>query len=141
MHVLERERRIAISAKRAVAVEADAPAPAEHADVEVEQPSRVAAGEKDREERDHAHDGERDPEEEEHDEVWDRQQPLDEPEPAAESWRELAGEPERIAGCRGFHYRTSLPPDQATGMGGALGMSSRSFGSALRRGIHSSHLG
>ena len=71
-HVLERERRVLVGAERAVAVEADAPRPAQDADVELEQPPRVAAGEEDREERDHAHDGERDPEEEEHDEVRDR---------------------------------------------------------------------
>jgi hypothetical protein len=44
------------------AVEADTPGPAEDAGVEVEQLSRVAAGDEDCEEGDHAHEGERDPE-------------------------------------------------------------------------------
>ena len=82
-HVLEREGRVLVGAECAVGVEADAPRPAEDADVEVEQPFWVAAGEEDREERDHADDSERDPEEEEHDEVRDEQQPFDQPQPTA----------------------------------------------------------
>jgi hypothetical protein len=83
-HVLEREGRVFVGTERAVALEADAPRPAQDADVEIEEPSRVAAGEEDREQGDHAHAEERDPEEQEHDEVRNRQQPLDEPEPAAQ---------------------------------------------------------
>src|SRR5581483_3730247 len=50
--VLQREGRIPVSTECAVTAEADAPRPTEHADVEVEQPPRVAAAEEDREEGD-----------------------------------------------------------------------------------------
>src|SRR5581483_4159877 len=69
---------------------------AEDADVELEQSARIPPREEDREEGDHTDDDEGGPEEDEHDEVRDRQQPLDEPEAAAEIRRELAGELERI---------------------------------------------
>ena len=66
--LVQREGRIAIGAQRPVGVEDHSPGPAEHADVEVEDPTRVAAREEDREERDDAHHHERRPQEEEHDE-------------------------------------------------------------------------
>ena len=60
-----------------------------HADVEVEDGARVAPREEDREERDHRQHEEREPEEREHDVVRDREQPLHEPEPAADAAVEL----------------------------------------------------
>ena len=86
-HVVERERRVAVGAERAVGVEGDPPRPAQHADVEVEDASRVAAGEEDREERDDRQHEKAQPEEDEHDVVRDREEPLDEPEPAAQRRR------------------------------------------------------
>ena len=83
-HVVERERRIAIGAQRAVGVERHPPRPAENADVEVEDATRVAAGEEDREERDDRQNEQREPEQREHDVVRDREDPLHEPEPAAQ---------------------------------------------------------
>src|SRR5205085_10745126 len=56
-YVLECEGWVLVGGECAVAVEADPPGPAEHADVEVEQSPRVAAGEEDREESDHGDDG------------------------------------------------------------------------------------
>src|SRR5205823_12767655 len=116
--VLEREGRVLVGAECAVAVEADAPGPAKDADVEVEQTPWVAAGEEDREEGDHADYCEADPEEQEHDAVGDREQPLDQPEPAAEPRRELADELKRISGvfcmgeplCRPIRRRVSVAP-------------------------------
>ena len=79
----EREGRILVGSEGAVGVEADAPRPAEHADVEVEDAAGVAAGEEDREAGDDGRDREADPEEEEDDEVRDGEQPLEEPQAAA----------------------------------------------------------
>ena len=59
-------------------------------------PARVAAGEQDREERDHGDDEEGDPQEHEHDVVGDGQQPLDQPQPAAEAGVERALQPQGI---------------------------------------------
>ncbi len=86
----ESERRVAVGPERSVRVEGDAPAPSQHPHVEVEERTRIAAGEEDREEGDHAHAEERDPEEGEDQEVWNREEPLDEPEPAAERLVESA---------------------------------------------------
>ena len=88
-HVVERERRIAVGAERAVGVEGDAPRPAEHSEVEVEDPARVAPREEDREERDDREHEEREPQEREQDVVRDREQPLHDPEPAAQVGLEL----------------------------------------------------
>ena len=82
--LVERERRVAVGTQRAVRVVRDAPGPAQHADVEIEDAPRIATGEQDREEGDDRQHGEGDPEEEQHDEVRDREQPLHEPEPAAQ---------------------------------------------------------
>ena len=95
LRLAERERRVTVGAKRAVRVEGHPPRPAQHAHVEVEDPSRVAAGEEDREECDDRQNQEGEPEEEEHDVVRDRKQPLDEPEPAAEAGVERATKLER----------------------------------------------
>ncbi len=81
----EAERRVAVGAEATVAaVVGHAPRPAEHAEVEVEEPAGVAAGEEDREERDDADHGEGDPQEPEREEVRDGEEPLDEPEPPRE---------------------------------------------------------
>jgi hypothetical protein len=85
----EGERRVLVGRERAVAVERDAPCPAQNADVEVEDAARVAAGEEQREERHDRQDEIGEPEKDETDEVRDREQPLDEPEPAAQLRREL----------------------------------------------------
>ena len=53
-HLGQGERRVAVGAQGAVAVVVHPPGPAQHADVEVEQRPRIAPGEQDREERDHA---------------------------------------------------------------------------------------
>ncbi len=90
--------------ERAVGVDADTPRPAEDADVEGEQAARVAAGEEDREAREHGRHGEGDPEEEQHDEMRDREQPFDEPEPATDVGVELALEAKWIGGGCGAHY-------------------------------------
>src|SRR5215213_979498 len=92
----ERERRVAVGPERLVGVEADAPRPAHHADVEVEQAAWVAPGEQDREEGDHRHHDERDPQEDEADHVGDDEHPLHEPQPAAERLVEIALESEWI---------------------------------------------
>jgi hypothetical protein len=70
---LKGERRVAVGAERAVRVEGDPPGPAQHTDVEIEEPARVALGEQDREEGDNADHDEGDPEEDEHDHVRDDQ--------------------------------------------------------------------
>ena len=89
------EGRVLVRAEGAVGVEADAPRPAEDADVEVEDPAGVAAGEEDREACDDGREHEADPEEEENDEVRDGEQPLEEPLPAAYVGIELAGQAKR----------------------------------------------
>src|SRR5204863_7822123 len=105
-----------------------------HADIEVEQASRVATGEENREERDDADECECDPEEEEHDEVRDREKPFDEPEPATELRGQLAGELKRIGGRIGFHC-SPLCRHQTTGTGGASGAGSR-WGTRRRLLVH-----
>ena len=97
----EREGRVRVGSERAVGVEADAPRPAEDADVEVEDPSRVTAREEDRESGDDGRQHEADPEDDEDDEVRDREQPLEEPLPAAQRLVELAGETKRVRAVRG----------------------------------------
>src|SRR5204862_5330639 len=62
----------------------------------------------------------------------------DEPESAAEPRRELACELERIRGC-GLHWRTSLSPNQATGVGGA-GILGAGLGCGMRSTVPS-HFG
>jgi len=57
------ERRVAVGTQGGVDVEPDPPIPAQDADVEVEQPARVAAGEENREAGDHGGDQECDPQE------------------------------------------------------------------------------
>ena len=89
-YVVERERRIAVGAQRTIGVERDPPRPAENADVEVEDASRVAAGDEDREERDDRQNEQRQPEQREHDVVRDREDPLHEPEPAAQPGVQLS---------------------------------------------------
>ena len=101
------EGRIAVGAERPVGVEPDAPRPAEDADVEIEDRSRIPAAEQDREERDDAQQEERDPQERQHDEVRDREQPLDEPEPAAQLRLESALDTDGVRGNRG-HWRFLL---------------------------------
>ena len=78
----EREGRVAVGAVGGEGVEAHAPRPAQHAEVEVEDPARVAAAEQQRDERDQREQDERDPEEREDEEVRHDEQPLDQPEPA-----------------------------------------------------------
>ncbi len=95
-HVLERERRVPIGAEGGVRVEADPPGPAEDADVEVEDPARVAPGHEDREERDDREHGEGEPEERQQDVVRNREQPFDDPEPAAQVRIAATLDPERI---------------------------------------------
>ena len=78
----QREGRVAVGRERAVGVVGHAPRPAQDPDVEVEDRPGVAAGEQDREERDDAEDREGHPQEGQHDEVRNREEPLDQPEPA-----------------------------------------------------------
>src|SRR5581483_5582573 len=92
----EREGRVALGRERAVPVEGHAPRPAEDAEVEAEDPARVAAGEEQDEERGDRREDERDPEEGEDDEVRDQQRPLHEPEPARVRRVEAAFEADRM---------------------------------------------
>jgi hypothetical protein len=85
----QRERWIAVGGERAVGVERHAPAPAQDADVELEDAARIAAGDQDREEGDDRQPDEREPQEEQHDVVRDGEQPLDQPQPAAQRLTEL----------------------------------------------------
>src|SRR5665213_196192 len=79
----EAERRVAIGDQH-VGVRDHAVRPAADADEEVEHPAREATGEEDHEPSGD-HDEERgDVEEEQHHVVWDRQQPLDQRQPAVE---------------------------------------------------------
>src|SRR5207245_2817788 len=94
----EREGRVAICAEGVERVKADPPRPAEDTDVEVEDRAWVAAAEEDREQRDDGQEQESDPEEDEGDVMRDRQQPLDQPEPAAERRVELPFDAHRIDG-------------------------------------------
>ena len=80
----EGERRVAVGAQGVVAVVGDPPGPAEHAEVEPEDPRRVAAGDEDGEPGDDGQDREGDPEEHQHDQVWHQQQPFDQPQPAGQ---------------------------------------------------------
>ena len=82
----EGERRVAVGAQGVVAVVGDPPGPAEHAEVEPEDPRRVAAGDEDGEPGDDGQDREGDPEEDQHDQVWHQQQPFDQPQPAGQPW-------------------------------------------------------
>src|SRR3954471_3096845 len=83
-----------------------------------ERERRVAAGEHDREERDHGQNDERDPEEHERNDVWDHQDPLDQPQPAADVTIELRLDSQRIRGLCGvlamgrtsFHDSVWAPP-------------------------------
>ena len=103
--LVECERRVPVGTQRPVRVVRDAPGPAQHAEVEVEDASRVATGEQDREEGDDREHGEGDPEEEQHDEVRNREQPLHQPEPAAQLRIEAAFESKR-EGRAVFHRRS-----------------------------------
>ena len=76
------ERWVAVGADGGGGVEADPPAPAQHADVEVEQGAWIAAGEQDGEAGDHRGDHERDPQERQHDVVRDGEEPFHQPQPA-----------------------------------------------------------
>src|SRR6185437_3713466 len=68
----------------------------------------IARGEQDREERDNGDDGERNPQEEEHEVVRDRQQPLDQPQPAAQRLIQTSPHLHRVALVHGF-LLVSLP--------------------------------
>ena len=76
------ERGVAVGGQGAVGVVGDPPGPAQDADVEVEDGPGVAAGHQDRHEGHDAEHREGDPQEGQDDVVRDRQQPLDQPEPA-----------------------------------------------------------
>ena len=108
--VVQRERRVPVGAEGAVRVEGDTPRPPEHADVEVEDPARIAARDEDREERDHGQQEEREPEEGQQDVVRDRQCPLDDPEPAAQLGVAAPFDPDGVGpflgGRRAFHAPT-----------------------------------
>ena len=95
-HLGERERRIAVGADRVRRVVVDAPRPAQHSDVEVEEAARVAASDEDRDPRHHRCHRGRHPEESEHDGVRDDEDPLDEPEPPVERLLQPALEPNGI---------------------------------------------
>ena len=125
--LLQRERRVSVGSVGGEGVERHSPAPAQHTDVEVEDRARIAAGEQDREERDHAQYAEREPQEREHDVVRDHQQPLDQPQPAAEARVEMPFDADRIGGERvGRHLITSssafvtrtIPPPRPRVIGG-----------------------
>ena len=64
--------------------------------VEVEDAAGIAPCEEDREERDHRQNEEREPEERKHDVVRDREEPLHEPQPAAQTGLKLALDSDRI---------------------------------------------
>ena len=76
------ERRVPVRGQRAVRVVRDAPGPAQHADVEVEDGPGVATGHEDGHEGHEAEHHEGDPQERQDHVVRQRQQPLDQPEPA-----------------------------------------------------------
>src|SRR3954454_18427360 len=81
-----------------------------------ERERRVAAGEQDREERDHGQDDERDPEEHERDDVWDHEDPLDQPQPAAQATIELRLDSQWICGlCGVLVHGHALPSRTACG--------------------------
>ena len=109
-HVRERERRVLVGSEGTEGVEGDPPRPAQHADVEAEDPPRVAPGEQHCEERDHRQHEEREPEKEEHDVVRNCEKPLDEPQPSAQVRRELALQGDRRPSHRNLHDR---PPPTA----------------------------
>ena len=105
----ERERRVAVGAER-VGVVGDAPAPAQHADVEVEDRAGVAAGEQDREERHHAQHRERHPQEGEHHVVGEGEQPLHQPQPPAQAGVEVGVDVDGVGrgSGRGGHQESFL---------------------------------
>ena len=76
------ERRVPVRGQRAVRVVGDAPGPAQHPDVEVEDGPGVATGHEDGHEGHEAEHHEGDPQERQDHVVRQRQQPLDQPEPA-----------------------------------------------------------
>ena len=102
----ERERRVAVGAVRGVRVERDAPRPAQHPDVEIEDPARVAAVNRTATKRDHARGRERQPEEGQHDVMRHDEQPLDEPQPSRRLL-EVALEARRVRRCH--RCRSRLP--------------------------------
>ena len=102
----EGEGRVPVGAERAVRVEGHTPRPAQHADVELEDPPRIAGGEQDSEERDDGEHEERDPQEEKDDVVRDRKQPLHQPQPAAQPRIEPALKPHRLVDRRSRHRHT-----------------------------------
>src|SRR5215212_3730032 len=81
-YVLEREWRISIRAKRAVAVVTDAPAPSQHSHVEVEDASWVAGSEQNGKKCHHTEYEEGQPQKDQDYVVRDGQQPLHQPQPA-----------------------------------------------------------
>ena len=107
-NVMEREGRVHIGPE-GEGVELDAPRPPQDPDVEVEDAPWVAAREGDGDARHDGQDGERQPQGDEHDQVWDGEEPLDQPAPAAELGVELALDHHRIAGCRESSHGNLLP--------------------------------
>ena len=96
----EAERGVPVGAEGAVAVVRDPPRPAQHAEVEGEEAARVATGEEDREERRNGHDEERQPQEGQDDVVRDEQEPLHEPQPAAQRLLQPAADQDGLLPCR-----------------------------------------
>src|SRR5581483_12486554 len=92
----------------------DAPRPAEDAEVEVEDPARIPAGEEQHEEHPDREYEEREPEEQQHDVVRDQEQPLDEPEPPRRAL-EVPFETGGVRGRDGRHDGSSFRPDAGIG--------------------------
>jgi hypothetical protein len=101
-----RDLKIAVGAVRVEGVEPDPPRPAQDADVEVEERARIATSEEDREEGDDSDEQECDPEDDQDDVVRNREDPLDEPQPAAQLRIEPSLGPNSIANREDM--RTSL---------------------------------
>ena len=115
--VAEGEGRVAVCPEGAVGVVGDAPLPAQDPDVELEDAARVAPGEEDGEEGHHAEHHEGQPQERQHHVVRDRQQPLEEPQPAADLRVELGIHVDRVR--HGAHQEAtpsvSLPSSRGHG--------------------------
>ncbi|ODA72721.1 hypothetical protein APS67_003020 [Streptomyces sp. AVP053U2] len=94
----ERERRIAVGAQSTVGVIGHSPIPPQYTGGEIEEGSRVAAGEENREERRHARPREGHPQEDQDDVVREGEHPFDQPQPAGQRCVEDRGQPGGVAG-------------------------------------------
>ena len=95
-HRPQGERRVAVGAEGEVAVVADAPGPAQDADVEVEQATGIAPGQQDAYAGRDGGEDERRPQHGQDQDVGNEQDPLHDPQPATRDGLDAGGDSERV---------------------------------------------